>query len=90
MEKVKQSNLERLKNLKIKADAINKDYHLNMEKLNFYEKDIEYMIKKTSAYDQKLEKLIANYKYDYIYPETYLMRKRQMVQKRQTGRNKLN
>ncbi len=90
MEKVKQSNLERLKNLKIKADAINKDYHLNMEKLNFYEKDIEYMIKKTSAYDQKLEKLIANYKYYYIYPEMYLMRKKQMAQKRQTGRNKLN
>jgi hypothetical protein len=63
MEKVKQSNLERIRNLKIKADAINKDYHINMEKLNFYEKDIEYMIKKTSAYDQKLEKLIANYKY---------------------------
>ncbi len=62
MEKVKQSNLERLRNLKNKADVINKDYHINMEKLNFYEKDIEYMIKKTAAYDQKLEKLIANYK----------------------------
>jgi hypothetical protein len=55
-------NLEKIKILKQKTDSINKEYHLNMEKLNFYEKDIEYMIKKTSIYDQKLEKLINNYK----------------------------
>ena len=55
-------NLEKIKILKQKTESINKEYHLNMEKLNFYEKDIEYMIKKTSIYDQKLEKLINNYK----------------------------
>jgi hypothetical protein len=55
-------NMERIKNLKHKTELINQEYNQNMEKLNLYEKDIEYMIKKTNQLDSKLDKLIHNFK----------------------------
>lgn len=56
------SNLERVKNIKKRAEELSQEYHENMEKLKFYDKDIEFMIKKVGTMDQKLEKLLINHK----------------------------
>ncbi len=57
-----QSNLEKIKILKKRADELSQDYHENIEKLKFYDKDIEHMIKRIGCMDVKLEKLILNHK----------------------------
>ena len=54
----KTGNLERLKSLKKRAEEMSQDFHEYMEKLKFYESDIEFMIKKTTILDNKLEKII--------------------------------
>jgi hypothetical protein len=56
------SNLEKIKNLKRRADELSAEYHENIERLKFYDKDIEFMIKKIATMDSKLEKLVVNYK----------------------------
>ena len=56
------SNLEKIKNLKKRADELSAEYHENIERLKFYDKDVEYMIKKIGTMDGKLEKLVINYK----------------------------
>ncbi len=56
------SNLEKIKYLKKRADELSGDYHENIERLKFYDKDIEFMIKKIASMDGKLEKLVGNYK----------------------------
>ena len=56
------SNLERLKSIKKKAEELGTEYHDNIQKLKFMDKDIEFMIKKTNTLDSKLDKLLVNYK----------------------------
>jgi hypothetical protein len=56
------SNLEKIKILKRRADELSAEYHENIERLKFYDKDIEFMIKKIATMDSKLEKLVVNYK----------------------------
>lgn len=56
------SNLEKVKSLKKRADELSLEYHENIEKLKFQDKDVDFMIKKISQLDQKLENLKVNYK----------------------------
>lgn len=56
------SNLDKIKSLKKKADELSLEYHENMEKLKFSDKDLDFMIKKIGNLDQKLENLIVGYK----------------------------
>jgi hypothetical protein len=55
-------NMEKIKNIKHKTELINQEYNHNIEKLNVCEKDIEYLMKKSNLLDQKLDRLIHNYK----------------------------
>jgi len=56
------SNLDKIKSLKKRADELSFEYHQNIEKLKFSDKDVEYIIKKIENMDKKLEKTIVNYK----------------------------
>jgi hypothetical protein len=55
-------NISRIKNIKKKAEILSQEYHENMEKLKFYDKDIDFMIKKTQNQEAKLDKLLSHYK----------------------------
>jgi hypothetical protein len=56
------SNLEKIKALKKRADELSMEYHENIERLKFYDKDVEFMIRKMTGIDSKIEKLSIDYK----------------------------
>lgn len=56
------SNLEKIKSLKKRVDDLSMDYHENIERLKFYDKDIEFMFRKMTGMESKLENLLLNYK----------------------------
>jgi hypothetical protein len=51
------TNLEKIKSLKRKADELSQEYHENMEKLKFNERDLDFMTRKLSMLDNQLDKM---------------------------------
>lgn len=59
---VNMSNLDKIKFLKKRAEELSGDYHESIERLKFYDKDVEFMMKRLTTLDQKIDRIAVNYK----------------------------